>query len=153
MRRRQRAGMAAMKCNGSVRAGCSACTRCGRRPCSAWQGPVPIARLGRTVVTFRGCLRWSLSALAVALALVTGGALVGMFVPAAGAAGLLVVVRLATAVRIVRLALSCSGPEGGGPGPEGAGVREPRRPRPGPPGDAVGLPLPEDAPGGVAALA
>ncbi|MGW1501922.1 hypothetical protein ACWCQW_25675 [Streptomyces mirabilis] len=39
---------------------CTASLRCGRRPCAAWQGPRSIARLGRTVVTYRACFRWSL---------------------------------------------------------------------------------------------
>ncbi|MFF3403820.1 hypothetical protein ACFYW6_35660 [Streptomyces sp. NPDC002659] len=59
-------------------------------------------------------------------------------------AAFLVLVWLATSVRLVRPAPAC-GDWGGGLGPGGAGVREPRRPKPFPPADAIALPSPSPA--------
>ncbi|MFE2431595.1 hypothetical protein ACFXJ5_33275 [Streptomyces sp. NPDC059373] len=56
---------------------------------------------------------------------------------------------LVTAVRFLRL--EPSGPSGYPPG--GAGVREPRRPKPRRPADAIALPTPDDAPSDAIAWA
>ncbi|GHE38838.1 hypothetical protein GCM10018771_19080 [Streptomyces cellulosae] len=108
---------------------CSSCLRCGRRPCSVWQGPRSIARLGRTVLTYRGCARWSAVAAVTAAGLLIGGGLADVLLPAGSAAAVVALVWTAFTLRVIRLAPACPGP-GGGPGPGEAGVREPRRPGP-----------------------
>ncbi|MFF1691255.1 MULTISPECIES: hypothetical protein [unclassified Streptomyces] len=129
---------------------CMGCTPCGRRPCTAWQGPRSLARLGRTVVTYRSCLRLTVAAWASVVALLVAATASGLLLPLGTAAGLVTLAWMATALRVLRLAPTSPGP-GGGPGPGGAGVREPRRPGPHPPADAIGLLLPEDLQGGTAA--
>ncbi|MFF4500432.1 hypothetical protein [Streptomyces sp. NPDC001401] len=109
-------------------------------------------RLGRTVITYRSCVRWSAVAALTAAGLLTGGSLANVLLPTAAAASLVALVWAAFTLRVIRLAPACPGP-GGGPGPGSAGVREPRRPGPCPPGGAIALPLPDDPPGGAAALA
>ncbi|MES4825757.1 hypothetical protein [Streptomyces anthocyanicus] len=108
-------------------------------------------RLGRTVLTYGGCLRWSVAAAVAAAGLLAGGGLADVLLPATAAAVLIALVWAGFTLRVIRLASAC--PDPGGPGPGGAGVREPRRPGPCPPGGAIALPLPEDPPGGAAALA
>ncbi|MBT2419382.1 hypothetical protein J7F01_32940 [Streptomyces sp. ISL-22] len=117
-----------------------------------WQGPRSVVRLGRTVVTYRGCFRWSLVAFAAVAGLFTGGAAASVLLPTGMAAAVVALVWGAFTLRVLRLAPPCGSP-GSGPGPGGAGVREPRRPKPGPPGDVIALHLPEDPSGGTAALA
>ncbi len=152
VKRRRRIGRYNRACSSRSRGACAACTPCGRRPCSAWQGPVSIAKLGRTVATYRGCLRRSLSVSAAMAGLLLGGALAGVLLPTGAAAAVLALLWVVTTVRVVRLVPSC-GSLDGGPGPGGAGVREPRRPKPCPPSGAVSLPMPKDPPDGAAALA
>ncbi len=141
----------AKDCSGAS-ARCGACLRCGRRPCTRWQGPRSVVRLGRTVLTYRGCVRWSAVAGLAASGLLAGGAITGLLLPGGAAATLVALVWAAFTLRVIRLAPACPGPDGG-PGPGGAGVREPRRPGPCPPGGAIALPRPEDPSGGAAALA
>ncbi|NUR31989.1 MAG: hypothetical protein HOV83_40130 [Catenulispora sp.] len=109
-----------------------------------------IATLGRTVMTYRGCLRRAMYVVVSVAGLLLGGGLAGVLLETGSAAAVLAIVWLAVTVRVLRAAPVRGG---GGPGPGGAGVREPRHPLPGPPGDAIALPLPEDPPGGAAALA
>ncbi|WP_225859529.1 hypothetical protein, partial [Streptomyces albicerus] len=65
----------------SRNARCSSCLRCGRRPCTRWQGPRHVVWLGRTVLTYRGCLRWSAAAAIAAAGLLIGGGLAGVLGP------------------------------------------------------------------------
>ncbi|WP_149829084.1 hypothetical protein [Streptomyces tailanensis] len=130
---------------------CGSCLRCGRQPCAAWQGPRSIMRAGRTVVTYRGCFRWLLVVVAAVAGLLAAGMATGLLLPTGAAAGGVVLVWAVATMRVIRLAPTCGWPGGAGPG--GSGTREPRRPKPGPPEDAISLPLPEDPPGGAAALA
>jgi len=104
------------------------------------------------VVTYQGCFRWSLVVSMAIAGLLTGGGIAAVLLPTGMAAGFIALIRLAFTLRVIRLASACPAP-GGGPGPGGAGVREPRRPKPSPPSGAIALPLPEDPPGGAAALA
>ncbi|WP_151483791.1 hypothetical protein [Streptomyces albicerus] len=103
-------------------------------------------------MTYRGCFRWSLAAVAAVAGLLTGGAAADVLLPTGSAAALVTLGWAASTLRVIRLAAACPGPSGGS-GPGGAGVREPRRPKPCPPDGAIALPLPEDPPGGTAALA
>ncbi|WP_147450854.1 hypothetical protein [Streptomyces hoynatensis] len=131
---------------------CTGCMPFARRPCTAWQGPRPVVRLGRTVLTYRSCLHWSVAAAAAAVVLLGAGAVVGLVLPLGAAAVVVVLVWLLAALRVLRLDAACPAP-GGGPGPGGAGLREPRRPKPHPPAGVVGLPLPDGGKSGAAALA
>jgi hypothetical protein len=73
----------------------------------------------------------------------TAAALTGYLLVGLGFTGVLVLIRLAFALRLGRL--QPFGPSGGGPAsPGGAGVREPRRPRPLSPAGAAMLPLPDE---------
>ncbi|MCX5418071.1 hypothetical protein [Streptomyces sp. NBC_00059] len=134
-----------------LKGSCTACTPCGRRPCAAWQGPRSVLRLRRIVVTYRACLRRTAAAGALTVVLLVAGGLSGLWIPLGSAAAAVMLVWAATALRVLRLGLRCPPSD---PGPGGAGVREPRRPRPHPSADAIGLPLPEDPQeGGAAAWA
>ncbi|WP_461085005.1 hypothetical protein [Streptomyces deserti] len=104
------------------------------------------------MVTYRGCFRWSLVACTAVAGLFTGGATAGVPLPTGVAAAVVALVWGAFTLRVLRLAPSCGSP-GSGLGPGGAGVREPRRPKPGAPGDVITLRLPEDPSGRTAALA
>ncbi|NUR05223.1 MAG: hypothetical protein HOY79_54590 [Streptomyces sp.] len=77
--------------------------------------------------------------------LLLGGGLAGVLLPTGSAAAVVTLVWSAVSVRVLRLDTAHGG---GWSGPGGAGVREPRRPLPGPPGDAVALLLPENPSGG-----
>ncbi|WP_351228686.1 hypothetical protein [Streptomyces sp. NPDC002133] len=107
-------------------------------------------RLGRTVLTYRGCVRWSAATTLAVAGLLIGGGITGAVLVTGTAAGAIGLGWAAFTLRMIRLAPSCPGP-GGGSGPGGTGVREPRRPRPTPPGGAIALPLPDSPPGGAAA--
>ncbi|MFI1393388.1 hypothetical protein [Streptomyces sp. NPDC020681] len=139
------------KNSGQPRGSCTSCTRCGRRLCAVWQGPQRIARFGRSVLTYRFCLRRSVAALVVVAALLVAGGVSGALLPTGAAAVVVTLAWMVSALRVLRLDAAAPGP-GGGPGGDGAGVREPRRPRPGRPSDIVSLPLPEDPPGGSSAI-
>lgn len=122
----------------------NACTRCGRRPCSVWQGRRAVGKLGRTTVTYRGCVRRTLFVSVAVAGLLLGGGPTGVLLTTGPVAAFLALVWLATSVRLVRPAPAC-GDWGGGLGEGGAGVREPRRPKPFPPADAIALPPPSPA--------
>lgn len=126
--------------------------RFGRRPRTACQGPRSLVRVGRTVVTFRGRLGGFLVASAVVAGLLAGGGAAGVLLPTGTAATAMRLVWAAFTLRVIRLTPACSSP-GGDSGPGGAGVREPRRPKPFPPAGAIALPLPQVPPDGTAALA
>ncbi|WP_406011632.1 hypothetical protein OG440_39915 (plasmid) [Streptomyces sp. NBC_00637] len=127
---------------------CTACTPCGRRPCTAWQGPRSIARLGRTVITYRLCMRRTAAAWLLVVALVVAGGALGLL-PVLGAVAAAVVLGWAAgALRVLRLDPVC--PDTGGAGPGGMGVREPRRPKPVLPQDRISRPLPERPDDGAA---
>jgi hypothetical protein len=105
-------------------------------------------RLGKHMLTYRRLTRrphrvlFSLLTLVVAGAL-TAAALAGFLLVGLAVTGVLVLVRLAFALRLGRL--QPFGPSGGGPAsPGGASVREPRRPRPQSPAGAAMLPLPDE---------
>ena len=132
---------------------CSSCVRWDRRPCTAWQGPRSLVRLGRTVLTYRSCMRWSAAAAAVVAGLPIGGVIAGLLLPTGTAAAAVALVWAAFSLRVLRLVPSCPGPGPGGAGPGGAGLRDPRRPKPCPPGGAIALSLPEDPPTGASPLA
>ncbi len=115
-----------------------------------WQGPRRVVRLGRTVITYRGCFRWSLLVSAAVAGLSAGGGAAGVLLLTWPVATVTALGWLALTLRLVRLGPSRAGPA---LGPGGAGVREPRRPKPRPPSGGIALPLPEDPPGGTAAHA
>jgi hypothetical protein len=103
------------------------------------------------VITCRGGLRRLLAALTVMAGLLIGGGVAQVLLPAGAAAAGTGLIWLAFTLRVIRLAPACPAP-GGGPGPWGGAVREPRRPDPSlPPGGRIALRLPEDPPGGATA--
>ncbi|MEU8834894.1 hypothetical protein [Streptomyces sp900116325] len=93
-----------------------------------------------------------MAAIATAVALLVAGAVAGLLLPLGAGAAAVLLVWMATALRVLRLDAACPRP-GGGRGQGGAGVREPRRPGPLPPVDAIRLPLPDDRDGGAVARA
>jgi hypothetical protein len=116
-------------------------------------------RLGSRVLTYRRLssrphpLRFLLLTLVLAGAL-TAIALAGYLLVGFALTGVLLLIRLAFALRLRRL--QPFGPWSGGPtSPGGASVREPRRPRPLSPAGAAAMPIPddEDPPGRAVALA
>lgn len=109
-----------------------------------------LARRGSRTVTYRGRLPALLLLLALAAAAITTGTITGHVGTAAIAVAGLTLAWAAYALRVLRV--TAIGPDGGPP-PGGAGVREPRRPLPRAPGGVAVLPLDDDAPTGVAALA
>ncbi|GFN02183.1 hypothetical protein ACTFBT_05035 [Streptomyces microflavus] len=105
--------------------------------------------MGRTVITYRACMRWSLVAPAAVVGLLIGGSVAEVLVPTGTGAAFVVLVWAAFTLRVIRLAPACPAPSGG-PGPGGTGVREPRRPMPAPPAGTIALPLPENPAAGAA---
>lgn len=77
---------------------------------------------------------------AASAASLIAGAAAGALAPGGAAAGIVAVAWLLVTVRLLRL--TPYGPGGRPPG--SAGVREPRRPLPLPPADAIALPEPHD---------
>jgi len=112
------------------------------------RGPRLITRLRVLGVAYRGGWRGPVAAAAAAGVLVATGLIAGRLLLGSAAAGMVAVIWLAWAWRLLRVVP----PEpcgGGGP----AGTREPRRPKPRPPAGAIALPIPEDPPDDVVALA
>jgi hypothetical protein len=101
-------------------------------------------RATRRVLRYRAP-KWTILALIAALA--TAAALSGLVLAGGIVIATLVLAWLAIAVRRLPLTPAGDGRRGGGFGPPGgAGVREPRRPRPHAPAGAAALPRPADGP-------
>jgi hypothetical protein len=100
-------------------------------------------------MTYRSCFRALLLCAGADTALLTAGGLSGHALLSGAVAVLVTLAWLVTAVRFLRL--EPSGPGGYPPG--GAGVREPRRPKPRPPADAIALPTPDEPPDDAVAWA
>ncbi|MZD04471.1 hypothetical protein GTW43_05165 [Streptomyces sp. SID5785] len=81
--------------------------------------------------------------------LLVGGAVAGLLPATGTGAAFVTLVWAACTLRVLRLDPACPAP-GGAPGPGGAGLREPRRPKPVPPSGAIALALPEGPVAGAA---
>jgi hypothetical protein len=106
-----------------------------------------VARFRHGALVYRGRGRVLLVILALIGAVSAAGALAGYLLVAAGTVGLLLVVWLAYALRV--MPLLPAGPRGDGPAPPGgAGVREPRRPLPVQPAGVGAVAIDRDEPPG-----
>jgi hypothetical protein len=81
----------------------------------------------------------------LATALIVTGALTGLLVPAIVTSAAFVLAWTAFLLRPRRRVPQGGSGGGGRPGPQGGGVREPRRPLPMSPAGAAALPIPEDS--------
>ncbi|MER5536729.1 hypothetical protein [Streptomyces mirabilis] len=77
------------------------------------------------------------------MGLLIGGAIAEVLVPTGAGAAFLALTWTAFTLRVIRLDPACLSP-GGGSGPGGAGVSEPRRPKPALPTGTMALSLPDD---------
>jgi len=108
-----------------------------------------LVRLRRRAVVYRGRGRVLLAMLVLVAGAFTSGLVTGHVLAGVGGMALLLAAWLAYALRVTRLVPA--GPGGDGPTPPGgAGVREPRRPRPLSPAGAAMMPIDRDEPPGQA---
>ncbi|HZM84811.1 MAG TPA: hypothetical protein VFC19_54510 [Candidatus Limnocylindrales bacterium] len=106
---------------------------------------------GRRKLVLRGGLPLRLAFAVAVVATVTAAIATGYPLPGLFAAAGLFVAWLVGAVRVRRAIVLGAGPPGDGP-PGGAGVREPRRPRPHAPAGAAQLPSDDGYPGRAVAI-